>query len=364
MAIQNSFPTGSFTGLPLLDTTKIVAGMVFTDATGAPRQGIFPPATAQFNLVSGTSRLAYRVERFLAVTSRVDGGAELVTNDGPVEIATTAAPAANARYDVIFVRARRSAEGDDSDLPEIAVRQGATAPVGSLVKPTLPAGALELASVVVGAGATSTTQTSVTITNTARFTTWNGGIVNVRQESELTSTPALSAVWGARAMSLDTRRVWVFYDRWYPESGVMPTAKMVWKGVNTQTGNGGVSGGTATLLDSDPSIIFDREKFAVRTTRPGRYVFHLMGHAQNHGSGLRQWNLYKGGTGASAENDTAKNTVSPYPIGNGAAQMTLETEMNGTDHTVSWGFFQDSGTPLFIGFVWMQVRYLGPPRGV
>lgn len=217
MAVKNSFPTGNPTGLPISDTRNIVSNMFFSEASGAARSGIIPPSSSLLEIVAGASNMAYRVGAFMAVTSRATHLAEMVVNDSPVTVSTTAAPASNARYDVVYVRSRFSSLGDGNDLPEVGVVQGATAPVASLVKPPIPAGALELGTAIVRAGATATNQSSVTIANTSRFTTFAGGTLFVRTEAELAD---ISAIWGSRAWTLNTRRDWIYQGSWrraFPE---------------------------------------------------------------------------------------------------------------------------------------------------
>ncbi len=183
MTLRNTFPSGLPTGLPILDTRLALSGLIARDITGQPRLGLLPDSLDP--VVTGTSSMAYQVGPFRAVTSRGGLGVELVANDGAVKVDTTAAPSTNARLDVIYVQPRFSLDGDATDFPTIGVVQGATAPVASLVRPPMPAGALILAVAQVSFGATSTAGSGVVITQLAPYTAANGGTVVVRDVSDL-----------------------------------------------------------------------------------------------------------------------------------------------------------------------------------
>lgn len=179
MTLTRTFPTDRAAGLPLADTRLLVAAMVESDTTGKPRAGVLP---SHYNpLVTGTAGMAYQVAAFSAVTVRAGMGAELVANDGAATVATTAAPGANSRIDVIWVRSLFTTTGDAGTDPVFGVTQGTAA--ASPSKPAIPAGALELATAVV---LSTTTQTSTAvITQTYPYTAMEGGCVAVRNATEL-----------------------------------------------------------------------------------------------------------------------------------------------------------------------------------
>lgn len=178
MALTRTFPTDRAAGLPLADTRLLVAAMVESGTTGKPRAGVLP---SHYNpLVTGTAGMAYSVAAFAAVTARSGMGAELVANDGAATVATTAAPGANSRIDVIWVRSLFTTTGDASTDPVFGVTQGTAA--FSPSKPAIPAGALELATAVV---LSTTTQTSTAvITQTHPYTAMEGGVVALRNKDE------------------------------------------------------------------------------------------------------------------------------------------------------------------------------------
>ena len=196
MTLTRTFPTDRAAGLPLADTRLLVAAMVESDTTGKLRAGVLP---SHYNpLVTGTAGMAYQVAAFAAVTARAGMGAELVANDGAATVATTAAPGANSRIDVIWVRSLFTTTGDAGTDPVFGVTQGAAA--ASPLKPSIPAGALELATAVV---LSTTTQTSTAvITQTHPYTAMEGGTVALRNQAEQDAwTPAD----GAMAYRLDSK---------------------------------------------------------------------------------------------------------------------------------------------------------------
>lgn len=195
MTLTKTFPTDRAAGLPVADTRLINAGLIECNTAGVPRVGILP---AHYNaLVTGTAGMAYSVAAFNAVTSRSGNGVEFVANDGAVSVATTAAPGANSRIDVIWVRSLFTTYADGSSDPVFGVTQGTAA--ASPSKPSIPAGALELATAVV---LSTTTQTSTAvITQTHPYTAMEGGAVALRSQAEI---DAWAPADGSRAFRIDT----------------------------------------------------------------------------------------------------------------------------------------------------------------
>ena len=182
MALTKSFPTGDAGGLSIDDTRRIFAGLIARASDGSPRLGVFP---AHLNpLVTSTAGMAYSVAPFVAATSRSGTGAvEFVANDAATTVATTAAPASNSRIDVIWVRCLFTAYTDATGIPEFGVTKG-TAGI-SPSKPTIPAGALELATASIPSTASGTNSAGVVITQTFQYTAAAGGLVMVRNGTEL-----------------------------------------------------------------------------------------------------------------------------------------------------------------------------------
>ncbi|MDQ1111139.1 hypothetical protein QE418_000587 [Microbacterium testaceum] len=191
-----SLPSEAASGVPVGAWRRLDAGLVARAANGTPRTGILPWTLD--DLVTGTSDLAmtYRIGPFVAVTAR-GAGVERVANDASETIGTDPAPQANSRIDVIWVRATFILDGDTTPSVLFGVTKGVAN--ANPQKPTIPAGALELATAVVTSSDLAT-QTCVT-TQTARYTATAGGTVLLRNQAEMNAwTPAD----GATAYRLDT----------------------------------------------------------------------------------------------------------------------------------------------------------------
>src|SRR5690606_16873404 len=105
----------------------------------------------------------------------------------------------NKRIDIIYGQQQEVSEGDAATQFVIGVVQGTAA--SSPTPPTLPDGAIELARAEVTAGITATT--SATITQTAPFTTVEGGRLIVRTAAHLSALSVLGA--DVRAWTIDTK---------------------------------------------------------------------------------------------------------------------------------------------------------------
>ena len=238
MTLTRTFPTDRAEGLPLADTRLLVAAMVESDTTGKPRAGVLP---SHYNpLVTGTTGMAYSVAAFSAVTARAGMGAELVANDGAATVATTAAPGANSRIDVIWVRSLFTTTGDAGTDPVFGVTQGTAA--ASPSKPAIPAGALELATAVV---LSTTTQTSTAvITQTHPYTAMEGGTVALRNQAEM---DAWAPAGGSTAYRIDTGAVYVWRGAW----------EIIWLPLTDWTTLTAASGWTAGTGVNAPQVMRD-----------------------------------------------------------------------------------------------------------
>jgi hypothetical protein len=192
MALTRSFPTQNPAGLPITDTRRVTAGLVVRNTDGTPRPGVFPAHASP--LVTGRATaplMAYDVAPFLAATSRLNTGIELIANDAATTVTTTAAPASNSRIDVIWVRSQFVQHADANNDVVFGVTQGTAALTP--VKPAIPAGALELATAEI---LSTTTQTSTAvITQTHPYTATAGGVVWLRNATEQAAwTPTNGAI--------------------------------------------------------------------------------------------------------------------------------------------------------------------------
>lgn len=146
---------------------------------------------SQDNLVTGNSNsMSVTVHPFNAVLNRY--GALLIQNDGNVNVPLNAAPSANSRIDVVYVKQNetRSPMSDSSDVPQFGVAKGTAAAVP--VAPAVPAGALALAQVLLPAGVSNTAASGVVITQTYIGAAMNGDMLRVQtsaQRDALTTVP-------------------------------------------------------------------------------------------------------------------------------------------------------------------------------
>jgi hypothetical protein len=147
------------------------------------RSGLFYAGAT--TIVSGTAGMSYSVAAYQLVTQRSAGaGVVFGGNDGTLSVATTAAPGSNSRIDVVYHWHREFALDGVNSNPVIGVVQGTAA-----ASPTVPSlasfpGAIELARITVPAGVTAT-NSGTTITQTAPFTTADGGRVPFRSTTEM-----------------------------------------------------------------------------------------------------------------------------------------------------------------------------------
>lgn len=146
---------------------------------------------SQDNLVTGNGNsMSVTVHPFNAVLNRY--GALLIQNDGTVNVPLNAAPSANSRIDVVYVKQneKRSPMSDSSDVPTFGVVNGTTA--ATPVAPAVPSGALALAQVLIPAGVSNTAASGVVITQTYIGAAMKGDMLRVHtsaQRDALTMVP-------------------------------------------------------------------------------------------------------------------------------------------------------------------------------
>lgn len=189
MALRNSLFAVSGKA-SFLDARRDMSGLFVCDnTTMMPIAGILD--RSQDNLVTGNSNsMSVTVHPFNAVLNRY--GALLVQNDGNANVALSAAPSANSRIDVVYVKQNetRSPMSDGSDSPIFGVVQGVAA--ATPVAPNVPAGALALAQVLLPAGVSNTAAAGVVITQTYIGAALKGDMLRVQtsaQRDALTTVP-------------------------------------------------------------------------------------------------------------------------------------------------------------------------------
>jgi len=195
-----TYGNGVGTVTPLAMKMAQLGPIVKTTTVNVIRAGLFYNGSS--TIVTGKANMSYDVAAFTAVCSRgASAGATYMANDGTYNVATTAAPGSNSRYDVVYVWPREySLDGTDSN-PVIGVVQGTAA-----ASPTVPSlaaypGAIELARILVPAGVTAT-NSGTTITQTAPFTSVDGGKVPFRTTTEMNVWT--TALTNQRAVDLAT----------------------------------------------------------------------------------------------------------------------------------------------------------------
>lgn len=165
-----------------MDARRDMSGLFVCDKTTMmPIAGILD--RSQDNLVTGNSdSMSVTVHPFNAVLNRY--GALLIQNDGDVKVPITAAPSANSRIDVVYVKQNeeRSPMSDSSDVPSFGVVKGTAA--ATPVAPSVPAGALELAQVLLPAGVSNTASAGVVITQTYIGAAMKGDMLRVQTSAQ------------------------------------------------------------------------------------------------------------------------------------------------------------------------------------
>lgn len=189
MALRNSLFAVSGKA-SFLDARRDMSGLFVCDKTTMlPIAGILD--RSQDNLVTGRGdSMSVTVHPFNAVLNRY--GALLIQNDGNVSVPLDAAPSANSRIDVVYVKQSetRPPMSDGSDVPKFFVAKGVAA--ATPVAPGVPAGGLALAQVLVPAGVSNTAASGVVITQTYIGAAMKGDMLRVwtsAQRDALTMVP-------------------------------------------------------------------------------------------------------------------------------------------------------------------------------
>lgn len=181
MALRNSIFAVSGNA-SFMDARRDMSGLFVCDKTTMlPIAGILD--RSQDNLVTGNSNsMSVTVHPFNAVLNRY--GALLIQNDGNVKVPLKAAPSANSRIDMVYVKQHetRSPMSDDSDFPVFGVVQGVAA--ATPVAPGVPDGALALAQVLLPAGVSNTAAAGVVITQTYIGAAMKGDMLRVQTSAQ------------------------------------------------------------------------------------------------------------------------------------------------------------------------------------
>lgn len=170
-------------GTTTLEHRLQLAGQYAENAPGVPRSGVLAQSTAL--LVTGKTTMVYDIGPCALVISRTAGeGVYTPTLTGTTTVATTAAPATNSRWDLIWVKQNDTAKGDADNLAVVGVTQGAAGATPSKPYGTVPAGAYVLAEAQIFATTTGTSGGSNTVAQVWRHTAARGAPVPVRNTTE------------------------------------------------------------------------------------------------------------------------------------------------------------------------------------
>jgi len=252
MALSNGFVQNGAT--QPLDARMMESARFIRNAAGGVRVGVLWTSGATGNVVGSTSTMNVVVVAadFLLSRAATDG-AVLVTNNGSVNVPISAAPSTNSRIDVVWVKQNDSTQGDASSTAAFGVTAGTAA--ASPTKPSIPVGALELATVLVPAGVTATNASGVTISNTFQYAAPFGGPVRYRSEAEMRSDIS-NVLAGTSAFVSNGGE---FYSRGTYWTRVDATTFAVLQAQTDQTLASGTSlttiGGSAPRYDSSDSIL-------------------------------------------------------------------------------------------------------------
>lgn len=166
------------------DTRYDFNNLVVANTAGVPWGGVTSPIGP--TVLSATATMNVTVAAFAGVAVR-DGGVVLLASDGPVSVTLDPAPPSNSRIDVVTARQNDSSSTvsvpDGNDSPVFVVIKGTAAALP--VRPAVPAGSLDLGSVLVPATATATNSAGVVISGPARYTCAPGGAVPFRTRSDM-----------------------------------------------------------------------------------------------------------------------------------------------------------------------------------
>lgn len=255
MALQPSWP--GVTGLTSTTAArKNLAGLIETDAAGNARAGVFP---AHLNeLVTARSDMNVDIAAFQAAAVQF-GGPVLISNDGTIQLPSVlVSPASGTNYYVVYVKQNESTSPGTDANNNVVVGVALSTVSFAAARSSLPAGALELATVQMPSGKTATNASGVTITQTFQYTAAEGGVVMLRNQAE---QDAWSPAPGARAFRIDTGTERVRRGTAWatPTSGGVFNGSTDGSGLVTVTHGMGVApAGVAVTIAADSPVIASR----------------------------------------------------------------------------------------------------------
>lgn len=233
MTLRNSWP-GPTGVTSTTDARIVLAGLVEGNTSGVARAGVFP--TNLSPIVTARSDMNVNIAAFQGLAVQF-GGPILIANDGTMQLpAVLISPASGTNYYVVYSKQNeQTAPGTDANnLPLLGAALSTVS--FAAARGTLPTGALELATVQVPAGVAATNAVGVTITQTAQFTVAEGGVLPVRNSTELSTWAPAD---GSLAAQIDTGVLWV------RQSGAWVAASTITSGNITTIGTNWAATGTS-----------------------------------------------------------------------------------------------------------------------
>ncbi|PRB01746.1 hypothetical protein [Microbacterium sp. MYb64] len=352
MTLRNSWP-GPTNVTSTTDARIDLAGLV--EGGAVARAGLFPSTLAA--IVTARADMNVNVAAFQGIAVQF-GGPILLSNDGTMQLPSVlVSPASGTNYYVVYVKQNeQTAPGTDANnLPVLGAALSTTS--FALARAALPTGALELATVQVPAGVAATNAVGVTITQTAQFTAGEGGVVPVRNSTELAAwTPAD----GSLAWQIDQSVLWVRQaGAWSITGGLTPIAVMRRTSTTLAAPNGsyGNLSATAAWTSTGGALRGATYSSGITITQPGWYeVFWtvwmtgttpsgLIGIAVNasgtpggdqlHALGPVVSGVVSSGSASSRVYLNANDVLTLWGYGNGAV-MTIRAVSTGTEPP-QWG---------------------------
>lgn len=193
-----------------LDQRLADMATIVCNAGGTPRTGVLGNANASIASALATWHFRVQAAEFVTSKGKADG-VMIFTNDGVVDVPIAAgAPVSNSRIDVLWVKHEDNTTGDAASLPIFGVTSGAAA--ASPVKPAIPTGAEEIATLRAYSGTTGASGGANILTNTYKMTAGRGGIVPVRTLTERDAWTAPAPADGQFVLVLADNTTYQYVD--------------------------------------------------------------------------------------------------------------------------------------------------------
>lgn len=185
MALTKGFVTTA--GTTALDARFFEQSLVVKNTNDVPRGGLLYGAMGPLVAMSNMT-LTIPDQVVFAVTRGSSDGVNIVTVSGTYTVTIAGAPASNSRIDVIYIKHNDTSFGDADSNPVIGVVQGDAA--ASPLPKAIPTGAMQIGTIQVPAGATTTSSSGVVLTNTIPGTALVGTPIRYRNLTAMNADAA------------------------------------------------------------------------------------------------------------------------------------------------------------------------------